>query len=108
MIVRYFNTVFDSFGGLAPTHNMTYTGFTNPDVGTIGAHKSQSYSQFVDLSNVDAAKAILPLGNNEDPDSPYFNNQAQMWADSTFHPAPLSESAVAAIRESEYTLDYAP
>ncbi|MDZ4256329.1 MAG: penicillin acylase family protein [archaeon] len=104
--VEYFNTVFFGFGSLDPSKDETYTGWKNPDIGTLGGQLTQSYSLFVDLSQPDNSRSLLPLGNSEDPSNAHFNDLASRWMDADFYPAPISEDRLQSLIESITTLYY--
>ncbi|MBK9166848.1 MAG: penicillin acylase family protein [Bryobacterales bacterium] len=72
--------------------------------GSIWSQQGNSYSQIVDLADPDRSRSVLPPGVSEDPTSPYFLNQVDLWVDGTTHPAPLSRDAVLAIAESRRTV----
>ena len=83
----------EGFGSLDPVQNQTYTGLQDVDGGTIWSQKGQSYSQWVDLADVDASLALLPVGITDDPDSPFFSDQSGTWVKGDLRPAPLDEQA---------------
>ncbi len=79
-------------------------------VGTIWSQAGNSYTQIVDLADVDNSRSVLPPGISEDPASPHHVDQMDLWVRGTTHPAPLSRQRVLEIAESTLTLpveDYA-
>ena len=65
--------------------------------GTIWSQAGNSYSQIVDLADVDNSRSVLPPGLSEDAASPFHTNQVPLWVAGTTHPAPLSRKKVEAI-----------
>lgn len=78
------------------------------EAGTIWSQKGNSYTQIVDLADVDNSRAVLPPGISEDPDSPFHADQMPLWVAGTTRPAPLGRAAVEAIAASRTTLTIAP
>ncbi|MBL4633908.1 MAG: penicillin acylase family protein, partial [Kofleriaceae bacterium] len=72
--------------------------------GTVWAQVSQSYTQWVDLANVDTSEAMMPPGNSELFASDSAQNQASHWAAGTLRAAPLSTEAFKDISESSLVL----
>jgi len=71
-----------------------------PQVGTIWSQAGNSYTQIVDLADIDSSRTILPPGISEDPASPFHKDQIEMWVAGTTHPAPLSRNRVEEIAVS--------
>ena len=90
---------------LAPEFDIVSPLLTAPVVQTIWSQTGNSYTQIVDLSDVDASKSVLPPGVSEDPASPHFADQVDLWVAGDVHPAPLSREAVEKVKVSETTLD---
>ncbi|MDP9295921.1 MAG: penicillin acylase family protein [Actinomycetota bacterium] len=65
-----------------------------------------SWRQIVDLSDPDAALAVLPTGQSGNPESPHWNDQAELWSGGRLHPLPFTRAAVE--REAEATLRLLP
>jgi penicillin amidase len=65
-----------------------------------------SWRQIVDLSDPDAAFGVLPTGQSGNPESPHWNDQAELWATGRLHPLPFTRAAVE--REAEATLRLLP
>ncbi|HNS35938.1 MAG TPA: penicillin acylase family protein, partial [Mesotoga sp.] len=61
---------------------------------TIWSQLGNSYTQVVDLSNIDNSRAFLPPGISEDPRSPHFFDQVALWVAGETRPAPLSREEV--------------
>jgi penicillin amidase len=78
------------------------------EVGTIWSQTGNSYTQIVDLSDVDNSRTVLPPGISEDPDSPHHTDQMDLWVRGATHPAPLSRGKVEAITVSRVTLEAGP
>jgi penicillin amidase len=53
-----------------------------------------SWRQIVDLSDPDAARGVLPTGQSGNPESPHWNDQAELWATGRHHPMPFTRAAV--------------
>jgi penicillin amidase len=49
-----------------------------------------SWRQVVDLSNVDATRAVLSTGQSGNPASPHWNDQSPLWAAGELRPCPLT------------------
>jgi uncharacterized protein (TIGR03437 family) len=73
-------------------------------VGTIWSQLGNSYTQIVDLADVDNSRTVLPPGNSEDAASPHHTDQMDLWVRGTTHPAPLARQKVQEIAESTLTL----
>ena len=65
-----------------------------------------SWRQIVDLSDPDAALGVLPTGQSGNPESPHWNDQAELWASGRHHPMPFTRAAVE--RERGSTLRLTP
>ncbi len=106
--LQYFNTAFEHYGSLDPQYDLTYTGITNPDQGTIWSQTGQTYTHIVNLADIDSSLAILPIGNTEHPESPFASNQAELWLTGKLRPAPLSEERIMENAVSEEMVFYTP
>jgi len=71
---------------------------------TIWAQQGNHYTQIVDLSNPDNSRTVMAPGVSEDPSSPFYLNQMDLWAKGTTHISPLSREAVDTVCVSEQTL----
>jgi len=67
-----------------------YPGLSNVDGGTIWSQLGQSFSQSVDLADVNSSLALLPVGNAENPQSAFFGDQGSMWVTGTLRSATLT------------------
>ncbi len=76
--------------------------------GTVWSQSAQSYTQWVDLSNVDGSAAMMPLGNTENVASEFAQSQSGLWASGELRAAPLSISAIEAITQSTQELQWSP
>ena len=59
--IKYFNTR-EQFGSLDERKDQEWPGITTVDGGTILSQIGQSYSQWVDLNQVDDVRKIRPVG----------------------------------------------
>jgi len=100
----YMSTL-DGFGSLDETRDITYPALQCIDGGTILSQKAQSYTQYVRLDDVDQSMSILPIGQSEHPDSPYYLCNYDLWAQGRLHPAPLSRKAVDKVAATTMTLE---
>lgn len=64
------------------------------EAGTIWSQAGNSYTQIVDLADVDSSRSLLPPGISEDPESPHHAGQMDLWARGGTHPAPLSRRRI--------------
>jgi acyl-homoserine lactone acylase PvdQ len=99
----YMSTL-DGFESLDPEKDLTFPALSCIDGGTILSQKAQSYTQFVRLDDVDKSMSILPIGQSEQPDSPWRLSNYDLWGRGELHPAPLSRQAVDRLVESRTTL----
>ncbi|MHC4518799.1 MAG: penicillin acylase family protein, partial [Planctomycetota bacterium] len=65
----YMSTL-DGFGSLDEEKDITYPALRCIEGGTILSQRAQSYTQYVPMANADEARALLPVGVSEHPDSP--------------------------------------
>ncbi len=93
---------------LEPEFNLESPPLMCGQTGTIWSQKANSYTQIVDLADVDNSRAVLPPGISEDPQSPFHANQMEIWAAGSTRPAPLSRGRVEEIAVSSVTIAYAP
>jgi penicillin G amidase len=98
----------ERFGSLAPEYDLDSPPLCCPLTQTIWAQEGGSYSQIVDLGDLDRSLSMLPPGISENPASPHFKDQMDLWARGEFHPAPLSRPGVEAIKRSSKRLSYRP
>ncbi len=83
------------------TYNVTFDNIPYPNLDTLGAMRGQSYSQFVDFSNVDNAQAVSPITVTDNPNSPYWLAQSNEFASHDLRPAPLTRARVDTIMDSQ-------
>ena len=69
------------------------------------SQQAQSCTQFVPMHDPDQALSLLPIGQSEHPDSPYYRCNYDLWQQGQLHPAPLSRNAVDKLAESRTTLE---
>ena len=62
--------------------------------GSIWSPKEDAYSQIVDLADIDNSRAMIAPGVSEDPQSPFYLNQMDLWAEGKLRPAPLSRDRI--------------
>ncbi len=89
----YMSTL-DGFGSLDEQKDITLPALSCIDGGTILSQQAQSYTQYVPLHDADESMSLLPVGQSEQPDSPYHLCNYDLWAQGRLHPAPLSREAV--------------
>ncbi|NQT11901.1 MAG: penicillin acylase family protein, partial [Planctomycetes bacterium] len=94
----------DGFPSLDPTHDLSWPPLRCVDGQTILSQGAQSYTQWVPLSDVDAALSILPVGSSERVGSPTRTINRETWAQGNLHPAPLTRGAVERHAVSRTTL----
>lgn len=88
----------DGFPSLNPELGINYPILSDLTTSTIFSQGGQSYTQFVSLDDVDSAMSLMPVGNSEVPQSPFYRVNLDAWAKGELHPAPLSKDAVDAYR----------
>ncbi len=84
----------DAFPALDEKQSVLVPRLTTTDGATILSQRAQAYTQFVPLHNADQAQTLLPIGNSDDPSSPYRFATYGDWSRGQLHPAPLSRAAV--------------
>jgi len=92
----------ENFGTLNRNWDIVSPPLTCGVVATIWSQLGNSYSQIVDLANIDSSQSILPPGNCEVPAIPHFMDMVPLWVEGGMHPAPLSLEAVERTEESRY------
>ena len=75
---------------------------------TIWSQKGNSYTQIVDLADLDNSRSVLPPGISEDPESRHHTDQMDIWAKGATHPAPLSRHRIEAMAASSMTVKATP
>jgi len=93
---------------LEPRHDLTSPPLTCGQGGTIWAQKGNSYTQIVDLADIDSSRAVLPPGISEDPESPHHADQMSIWVAGATRPAPLSRARIEASATSSRGLTAEP
>jgi penicillin amidase len=78
------------------------------DGDTIWSQIGETYTQVVDLADVDASGTLLGPGNHEGPEGELWTAQESLWAGGTLKVAPLGAAAIEAIAQDTTTLVYAP
>jgi hypothetical protein len=92
------------FPAIDSTLNRVSPPLTCGQIGTIWSQKGNSYTQIVDLADIDNSRSVLPPGISEDPKSPFHWDQVPLWVKGTTHAAPLSRKRVEALAVSSRTL----
>lgn len=88
--IKYFDTL-ENFGSINRNFDKTYY-ITNVNGGSIGGQMSQSYSQWVTLSDIVSSRAILPVGINENVDDEHFQDQENLWLNLTMRSSPIEQN----------------
>jgi len=99
----YMSTL-DGFGSLDEEKDITIPALRCIDGGTIHSQRAQSYTQYVRLDDADQSMSILPIGQSEQPNSPYRLSNYELWSQGKLHPAPLSRKAVKGLAKSRMIL----
>lgn len=94
-------------GSFAPEHDLDSPPLKVSAIQTIWSPVGQNYAQIVDFSDLDQSRSLNPPGISENPSSPHFKDQMQMWARGELHPAPITRAGVEKYRESTTWLVYA-
>jgi penicillin amidase len=63
-----------------------------------------SWRQILDPSDWDASVGVLPGGQSENPASPHFADQLELWRQGRHHPLPFSRAAVEEAAEARFSL----
>ncbi|MFQ5506176.1 MAG: penicillin acylase family protein [Planctomycetota bacterium] len=95
----------DGFPALDPGQSLAVPGLYCVDGNTIHSQAAQSYTQFVNMADVDRSLSLLPPGQTERPRSRFREATAKLWGAGKLHPAPLSREAVERIAVSRRTLE---
>jgi len=88
----------DGYPTLNSELGINYPTLSDLTTSTIFSQESQSYTQFVSLDDVDSAMSLMPVGNSEVPQGPFFRVNLDAWAKGELHPAPLSKDVVDSYR----------
>jgi hypothetical protein len=94
----------DGFPALDSRFDVSLPLLTTVDGGTVLSQRAQAYTQFVRLDDPDRSLTILPIGNSDDPRSPYWTATYGDWSQGRLNPAPLSRQAVGELAVSQQTL----
>lgn len=78
------------------------------DGNTIWSQRGETFTQWVDLANVDGSLSVLAPGNTEDPESAGFTARMGSWAEGTLEPTALTVAGIEALAVDELVLDGAP
>jgi len=93
--VNFFCKLDASLGGCALDSTQSFpVSLVDDVIGSIWSQAGNSYSQWVNLADVEGSKAILPPGVSEDPASATFKINVEAWKSGTLAPAPMSRAAV--------------
>ena len=84
----------DSFTSLDTSKDIPVPILEDVDNGTIHSQPTQSYTQWVSLSEADNAMSLMPLGPDENLASPYQKHSIEMWVKGELHPAPITRASV--------------
>ena len=103
-----YQTNLEGFGSLNPAADRLMPELTTVFVDTIWSQAGNSYTQIVDLSDIDNSRAVLPPGISENPSSPHYFDQVDLWVRGATRPAPLSRDAVMEYAESVQTIRFQP
>lgn len=96
----------EGFPSLDPQADRLLPQFTTTAVDTIWSQLGNSYTQIVDLADIDNSRSFLPPGISEDPRSPHYFDQVDLWVKGETHPAPLSREGVLRYKESVTELEW--
>jgi acyl-homoserine lactone acylase PvdQ len=89
----YFSTL-DGFESLDQENDLTFPALSCLEGGTIFCQRAQSYTQYVPLNDADESMTLLPVGQSEQPESPYRLSGYDLWSQGKLRPAPLSREKV--------------
>ena len=103
MKLPYFSTL-DGFGSLDQEKDLTFPALSCIEGGTIFSQRAQSYTQYVPLNDADESLALLPVGQTEQPESPYRLSGYDLWSRGKLRPAPLSRAKVEKFVKSRKSL----
>jgi penicillin amidase len=84
----------EGFPSLDPTLDFISEVLKDPEGGTIWSQKGNSYTQWVDLSDVDRSLAVLPVGITENPAGVFFRAEQKLWERGELRSAPLSRGTL--------------
>ena len=84
----------EGFPSLDLSYDFTSEPLKDPESSTIWSQKGNSYSQWVDLADVDRSLAVLPVGISENPKSLFYRMEQKLWEEGTLRASPLKREAV--------------
>lgn len=102
--VMIYQANLEGFPSIYPDANRYMPYLATTSANTIWSQLGNSYTQVVDLSDINNSRAFLPPGVSEDPRSHHFFDQVELWATGETRPAPLSRDEVIKYVESVETL----
>ena len=76
--------------------------------GSIWSPTENAYSQIVDLSDIDNSRAMIAPGVSEDPESPFYLNQMDLWAKGQLRAAPLSRDRIEDLAAATSVIEVKP
>jgi len=91
LFVPYYTTL-EGFPSLDPAQDFLSALLHDVLTGTIWSQKGNSYSQWVNLADVENSLAVLPTGVSEVPESPFYRCEQEIWEDGVLRAAPLNRS----------------
>ena len=103
--VPFFATL-EGFGSMDSRLDVIASGMQNVDGGTIWSQRSQSYSQWVNLGDINTSKALLPIGIAEDPGSRFYKDELDAWIAGGMRAAPLEASLIEAMAVSREVIPF--
>jgi len=103
-VVMVYQTNLEGLPSIYPDANRKVPDLVTTSGNTIWSQLGNSYTQIVDLSNIDKCRAFLTPGASEDPRSPHFFDQVELWVTGETRPASLSREEVMKYVESIETL----
>ncbi len=86
--------------------NLTSDPLSAPEGSTIWAQRGNSYSQWVNLADINASLALLPLGSTERLGSDFYLAEKAAWERGTMRPSPLDRAEIEVLEATSMTLSY--
>ena len=93
-----------AFPPVDPALDLASPPISCPETGIISSQLGNSYTQIVDLADIDRSRTLLPPGISEDLQSPNHTDQMDLWVQGRTHPAPLSRGRVEDLAISHISL----
>ncbi|MFC1736430.1 penicillin acylase family protein [Candidatus Hydrogenedentota bacterium] len=103
LLVAYMKNL-EGFPSLDPSLDFLSNVLSDPNGATVWAQKGNSYSQWVNLADVNGSKAVLPVGISENPESPHYRAEEALWESGNLRHSPLDLADIEAT--STTFLDY--